>query len=79
SSLFSSSYYEKINTLLQLPNGKIATLFLNLTSEIIISTFIVTFSIAFPFILGTAFFGLGSSNYPIVSYTLVYHSIYFQS
>lgn len=79
SSLFSSSYYEKINTLLLLPNGKIETLFLNLTSGIIISTFIITFSIAFPFILGTAFFGLGSSNYPIVSYTLSNHSIYFQS
>lgn len=79
SSLFSSSYYEKINSLLLLPNGKIETLFLNLTSGIIISTFIITFSIAFPFILGTAFFGLGSSNYPIVSYTLSNHSIYFQS
>lgn len=79
SSLFSSSYYEKINTLLLLPNGKIEALFLNLTSGILISTFTITFSIALPFILGLVFFGLGYSNYPIVSYTLSNHSIYFQS
>lgn len=79
SSLFSSSYHEKINTFLLLPNEKIETLFLNLTSGIVISTLLIIFSIALPFILGLTFFGLGSSNYPIVSYTLSNHSIYFQS
>lgn len=79
SSLFSDPYHDKINSHLILPTRKIKLVFLNIASGVFISIILISVFFIIPFILGLGFFGLGVSNYPVLSYNLSTHLMFFQN
>lgn len=79
SSLFSDPYHDKINSHLILPTRKIKLVFLNIASGVFISIILISVFFIIPFLLGLGFFGLGATNYPVLSYNLSTHLMFFQN
>lgn len=79
SSLFSDPYHDKINSHLILPTRKIKLVFLNIASGVFISIILISVFFIIPFLLGLGFFGLGATNYPVLSYSLSTHLMFFQN